>query len=245
MEKLLTYILFFSLLIFCGCERKAHTPPPVESLSLTTRFFDSIAKRDSATAVRQGKTIYQLDKSRNYISTLISIQQSNNAIAQAQKLLDAGKTKEALETVNNALKLYPDNDVLRKSKVKLEQLVNADRLLIAMARARSSAAMCDARETAETGLSENRTHALIAYLAEYEKLEKSIAMREEKNTQESLEAATAAAEKAKKEDALREAEYIKFMQEMASISEKGDQMRQDAGGVPFEEPAKEETQKND
>lgn len=32
---------------------------------------------------------------------------------------------------------------------------------------------------------------------------------------------------------------------MASISEKGDQMRQDAGGVPFEEPAKEETQKND
>lgn len=243
MEKFCTYFFIISLLIICGCEQKAHTPPPVEHVALVVRFFDSIEQKDSSAAVAQGKLIFQLDRSRNYISTLIGIQESNNAIAEAQRFLDAGETKEALAAINDALKIYPDNDVLRKSKVKLEQLVNADRMLIAMARARSSAAMCDARETAETGLSENRTPALIAYLAEYEKIEKAVAMREEKNTQESLEAATAAAEKAKAEDAKREAEYEKFMQETADMSEEGDQMRQNAGDIPFE-PSKEESPEN-
>ena len=48
---------------------------------------------------------------------------------------------------------------------------------------------------------------------------------------------TTAAEKAKAEDAAREAENLRFMQEMAKKTAISEKMRKDAGSVPFEPDA--------
>ena len=107
--------------------------------------------------------------------------------------------------------------------------------------------MNEARETIESGLSNNHTPKLREYLLACEDIEKGLALKEQQNTQASLEAASAAAEKAKAEDAAREAENIRFMEDMAKMTDAGEKMRQEAGEVPFEteQSSVPETQKND
>jgi len=234
MDRYITLIITSFLLILTGCKQEKHTPPPVERISLVVRFFDSIQNGDPEAAVRQGKNIFNLDRSQNHVSTLISIQESNETVVNAQKLLDSGKVSLALSLITNALKTYPENNVLRRSKIKLEELKNAQKYLVAMTRARTAAAMSSARETAEIGLSSNKTDKLQKFLDDYETRVQELTKLEQKKTQDSLEAASAAAEKAKAEDARREAENIRFMQEIEKMSGEGEKMRQNAGEIPFE-----------
>ena len=235
MDRIFTLIIVSALLLAAGCKQEKHTPPPVEKIALTVRFFESMQNGNSAAAVRQGKNIFNLDRSQNHVSTLISIQESNETIVAAQKLLNSGKVIQALALINNALKNYPENNVLRRSKIKLEELKNAGKYLTAMTRARTAAAMNSARETASIGLSANRTAKLQKFFDDYEVLEQKMAKLEQQKTQDSLEAASAAAEKAKAEDARREAENLRFMQEIEKMSGEGEKMRQSARDIPFEQ----------
>ncbi|MBO7328928.1 MAG: hypothetical protein J6W00_09180 [Lentisphaeria bacterium] len=231
----ITFLAVFFLL--CGCERKPHTPPPVERVALVVRFFDSIKNKDYPSAVRQGYNIFNLDRNQNNVQTLIYLQESNEAVIEAQKLIDQGKVNQALAVIERALKLYPQNNTLESSRAKLRQLRNAEYLIASMKKARSSSAMISARSAAETGLSQNVTPQLQAFFDNYKLLEAEKADFERKHTADSLEAASAAAEKAKAEDAAREAENIRFMQEMAKKSAISEKMRKDAGSIPFEPDA--------
>lgn len=240
MKHLLTNFLTITLLFaLCGCERRsAHTPPPVERLSLVIRFFNSIKDKDSNTAVIQGKKIFALDNTQNHVAELISIQESNSTVGDAQFYLGKRNVAMAQKVITDAQKKYPDNEVLKRSALKLRELSNAKKYFYEMDKARSSAAMSNARETMETGLSENMTPELIAYLEEYKKRENAVAQREQINTQAAMEAATLAAEKAKAEDSKREEENLRMQKEMSQLSQQSENMRRDAGNVPFEpEPA--------
>ncbi|MBE6377769.1 MAG: hypothetical protein E7051_02995 [Lentisphaerae bacterium] len=235
------FILFTMLAtavaLLCGCEDKKHTPPPMERVSLVVRFFNSMKYKDSSAAVRQGQNIFSLDRSQNNVRTLIHIQESNEAVVEAQKLIDSGNINGALGIIVKTLALYPQNNTLENARAKLRQLRNAEQLLAAMQKARSSSAMSSARSAAETGLSRNMTPQLQKYFENYKLKEAKQAEFERKHTANSLEAASAAAEKAKAEDAAREAENIRFMQAMAEKTAIGEQMRKDAGEVPFEPDA--------
>ncbi len=223
--------------LLCGCEDKKHTPPPVERVGLVVRFFNSMKNKDSASAVRQGQNIYSIDRTQNNVRTLVHLQESNEAIIDAQKLIDKNNINGALGVIVRTLALYPQNNTLENARAKLRQLRNAEPLLAAMQKARSSSAMSSARSAAETGLSQNITPELNKYFENYKLKEAKQAEFERKHTTDSLEAASAAAEKAKAEDAAREAENIRFMQQMTQATAIGEQMRKDAGAVPFEPDA--------
>ena len=227
--KTSTFIITFlaAVTLLCGCERKPHTPPPVERVALVVRFFNSMENKDYASAVRQGYNIFNLDRTQNNVQTLIYLQESN----------EADKVHKALPVIEKALKLYPQNNTLESTRAKLRQLRNAQSLIASMKKARTSSAMSSARSAAETGLSQNVTPQLQAFFDNYKQLEAKQADFERKHTADSLEAATAAAEKAKAEDAAREAENLRFMQEMAAKTAIGEKMRKDAGSIPFEPDA--------
>ena len=234
MEKSILYIAIISSAFFCGCEQQPHNKPPVERIALTVRFFNSMAKHDSQAAVRQGTNIFNLDKSQNHVHTLVSIQESNEAISSAQKLVDAGRIDDALAVIEKARQLYPQNNALENARTKLRQLRNAPKLLMAMKNAKTFSSMSGARSAAETGLSQNLTPAMIELFRRYEEKEQLTAKRERQHTSNTLEAASSAAERAKAEDARREAENLRFMEEMERKSRESEQMRRDAGEVPFE-----------
>ena len=230
-------LLSITVALLCGCENKKHTPPPVERVALVVRFFNSMKNKDSAAAVRQGQNIYSIDRSQNNVRTLVHLQESNEAIVEAQKFIDNSNINAAIGVVVKTLALYPQNNTLENARSKLRQLRNAEHLLAAMQKARTSSAMSSARSAAETGLSQNITPQLQKYFEDYKLLEAKQSEYERKHTVDSLEAASAAAEKAKAEDAAREAENIRFMQQMTQKTAIGEKMRKDAGAVPFEDDA--------
>ncbi|MBE6356255.1 MAG: hypothetical protein E7058_03980 [Lentisphaerae bacterium] len=201
---------------------------------MVVRFFKSVENKNSDSAVIQGKKIFALDETQNHVATLVSIQESNSTIADAQFYLVRGKIANAQKVIEKSRHIYPDNDVLKRSAIKLAELRNAEKYFSAMDNARGSAAMSDAREMTETGLSENMTPELIEYLRQYELREKAVAQKEQINTQAAMEAATQAAEKAKAADALREQENLRMHQELNQLAQKSESMRRNAGDVPFE-----------
>ena len=235
MNRIILSALLTAAILSAGCnKRRKHNPPPLERVSLTVRFFDSVSKRNSAAAVRQGRKIYALDPNQEYLLRLISIHESNEAVRSAQRMLRAGKVGEALKIVSRAVQDYPHNLTLKSTYPKLIQLRNAEKLLSAMDRAKNSSSMRGARIAARAGLSQNLTPEFSAYLQAYEEREKAVAEQEKKATQANLEAVKAAAERDRAADAKREAENVRFMEEMAKKTEAGEKMRQEAGEVPFD-----------
>ena len=104
MKRIFAHICFLPLVIFCGCERKEHTPPPAERVALTVSFFKNAEEKNSDLAVYFGSAIYNMNKNRSHIRSLISIQESNEAVAQAQRMLDQNKVKEAVKVIAAARK---------------------------------------------------------------------------------------------------------------------------------------------
>ena len=246
------YFLPLILICLCGCEQKKHQAPPLERISLVVRFFSSMEKQDSAAAVIQGRNIHARDTSQNHILTLISIQESNNAIANAQKKLNAGKITRiphrcnqdparpceqcsALDIIENALQKYPDNSILKNTRYKLMELRHAERYFREMDQAATSAAITEARETIESGLFRNNTPELTAYLNRCRAKEETLAARERQLSQETREKARSDADAARISDVRRSQEDSRHSAATAAESQESQRMRDAAGPVPFED----------
>ena len=225
------------MLTWCGC-KKPHPKPPTERLALTARFFRSIASSDSAAAVRQGRKLYALAPEQDYILRLISIQESNDAVANAQNLIRQGRINEALPIVAAAVKQYPHNRMLVSSYPKISQLRNAEKLLSAMNRAKNGAAMRGARIAARAGLSRNITPELQNFLDEYRKKENATTRAERAQALAAGKLADADARKAAEAEKLRAADEKIFQHATAEKSAKGERARQEAGAVPFDSAEK-------
>lgn len=236
MTKLAVYLLFFVMVLFCGCEEGKHTPPPTERVALAVRFFDSMEKRDIRSAVNQGRTILAMDQSQDNVRSMINAIESDTPLRQAQKAIDRQRLNEALKVVNTAIsdeKKYfqrtniknndfEPNQSLQDAQVKIQQMRNARTLLNEMHKAGNSAAMESALKSARTGLTNIRTPELDAFMASYEKKLQKISEKEKQNTMAVRDAASEAAEKAKAEDARREAEHLRFLKQ-----------RENTGEIPF------------
>lgn len=225
------------MLTWCGCS-KPHQEPPTERLALTVRFFRSIASRDSAAAVRQGRKLYALAPDQDYILRLINVQESNDAVDNAQKLIRQGRINEALPIVAAAVKQYPHNRMLVSSYPKIIQLRNAEKLLAAMERAKSASAMRGARIAARAGLSRNMTPALQKHLDEYRKKENAATEAERKQTLATEKLADSDARRAAEAAKLRAADDKIFQKSAAEKSAAGERARQEAGAVPFDSETK-------
>ena len=228
---ILTIILSALLLSAAGCSKRKHRKPPLERADLTVRFFKSIREKKSDLAVRQGRQLIAIDPSAEYIRDLISLQQSNDTIISAQKMVDQGKISDALKLVRENSKKYSDNHTLTDAYSRLLQLRNAERLLRAMSRARNSSSMRGARIAARAGLSLNMTPQLERFIVEYEKRETALAAQEKAQTRKAEKAAKLAAEQAKLEDVKRKAEDKKFAAESAKKIAEGERVSKAAGGA--------------
>ena len=228
---ILTIALCALLLSLAGCAKRKHRKPPLERADLTVRFFKSIREKKSDLAVRQGRQLIAIDPSAEYIRDLISLQQSNDTIISAQKMVDQGKISDALKLVRENSKKYSDNHTLSDAYSRLLQLRNAERLLRAMSRARNSSSMRGARIAARAGLSLNMTPQLERFIVEYEKRETALAAQEKAQTRKAEKAAKLAAEQAKLEDVKRKAEDKKFAAESAKKIAEGERVSKAAGGA--------------
>lgn len=240
MRNYLTSLLALPLLVAVGCQR-ARSKPPTGKLALTVRFFQSIAAKDTNAAVRQGEKLYAADPRQDYILQLVSIQESNETVANAQKLIRAGRITQALPVVTEAIKQYPNNRMLAASYPKIAQLRSAEKLLIAMKNARTASAMRGARVAARAGLSRNLTPVLTKYLEAYEKREQLVAKQEQESLEKAGKRAETDAKAVKAADDKRAEADRQFQQSTSKKTAEGERIRREAGAIPFEPGEQRET----
>jgi len=164
-----------------GCSE--HREPPRERIDLVSRFFNSVRIGDFAAAARQGRKLYDMDRNNSFLLHLVTIHESNAFLRQAQKSLNDGDVAGALRTLEEGRRLYPENRTLSMYYSRLSQLRNAKKLLAAMEKANSSAAMSASLTAAATGLGANMSPELAAYFRRYEARIAEVAERERKEAE--------------------------------------------------------------
>lgn len=160
-----------------GCE-KEHPAPPTASTELLVRFFGSMRKGDHKSAVQQGIKLYALDNSQENIIQLVMLEQANEYVVQAQRALNTGNLKAALDVLKAGMKAYPDNRTLPQAYRRVLQLRNVRALLDAMDSADNTSAMSAALTAARIGLAANTTPELEKHFAAYEKKIKELSKKE-------------------------------------------------------------------
>ena len=160
------YILSLLLLAVAGCTPDV-PPPPVERNDLVVRFFRSLRSNSADSAVMQGEKLYVMDKRNYFLLKLISTQQANDYIRQAQSALNAGDLASAIKALETGIRRFPGNSELHKQLDKLRKLRNAERLFIAMRTAPNPTAMNSALAAAQAGLEGIESPKLAAFFATY------------------------------------------------------------------------------
>lgn len=165
-----------ALLLAAGCSK--HREPPLERMELVSRFFRSVRNGEFETAARQGRKLYAMDRNNSFLLHLVTIHESNVYLRRAQKTLNDGDVGGALKILEEGRKHYPENRTLSMYHTRVSQLRNAKKLLAAMERSNSSAAMSASLTAAMTGLGTNMSPELAAYFKDYEKRIADMAKRE-------------------------------------------------------------------
>jgi len=161
----------------CGCSE--HREPPVERLELVARFFRSVRNGEFDVAAQQGRKLYMLDRNNSFLLHLVTIHESNVFLRRAQKALNSGDVDGSLKILDEGRKHYPDNSTLSICYSKVMQLRNAKKLIVAMEKAQSSAAMSASLTAATTGLGANMTPELARYFKQYESRIAAMAAKEQ------------------------------------------------------------------
>ena len=154
--------------LLCACKQE-HPAPPTGSTELMVRFFDSMRKGDSESAVAQGEKLQLLDQSHDFAAQLVAIQQSNRFVALAQKSLNEYDLPQAVKALEDGMAAYPNNRSLSQMSRRTKQLRNAERLFRAMRTAQNPDAMSAALTAAKIGLSSNQSPVLNRYFNAYSK----------------------------------------------------------------------------
>lgn len=166
--KHLFYLLPLIFLTVAGCSVEV-PPPPVERNDLVVRFFRSLRNNSTDSAIMQGEKLYVMDKRNYFIMKLVSIQQANSYIRQAQSHLNSGDLASALKTIESGIRRFPENGELHKQHDKLRKLRHAERHFIAMRTAPNPTAMTSALAAAQAGLEGIESAQLNAFFAAYKK----------------------------------------------------------------------------
>ena len=162
--------------VWTGCSE--HPAPPTERMALVTRFFRSVRNGEFDAAAQQGRKLYTLDRNNSFLLHLVTIHESNVFLRRAQKALNSGDVNGSLKILDEGRRNYPDNRTLSACYSKVMQLRNAKKLITAMEKAQSSAAMSASLTAATTGLGTNMTPDLARYFKEYEARISAVAAKE-------------------------------------------------------------------
>ena len=181
--KALMKICVCAMLVAAGAGCSKHREPPVERMELVSRFFRSVRNGEFDAAAQQGRKLYTMDRNNSFLLHLVTIHESNVFLRRAQKVLNSGDVDGSLEILAEGRKHYPDNRTLSICYSKVTQLRNARKLIAAMEKAKSSAAMSASLTAATTGLGANMTPRLNSYLKQYEARITAVAAKERREAE--------------------------------------------------------------
>ncbi|MBQ9755776.1 MAG: hypothetical protein IJV93_13625 [Lentisphaeria bacterium] len=166
--KYLLSLFFPAALFFSGCTPNVPSPP-TEQNDLVVRFFRSLRNNAGAEAALQGQKLYTMDKRNYFLLKLISVQQANSYISNAQRAINAGKLEDAIKELQNGIRRFPANAELHNQLDKLRKLRHAERLFIAMRSAPNPAAMNSALAAAQAGFQGIESAKLNKFFTDYRK----------------------------------------------------------------------------
>lgn len=166
--KYLLSLFFPAALFFSGCTPNVPSPP-TEQNDLVVRFFRSLRNNAGAEAALQGQKLYTMDKRNYFLLKLISVQQANSYISNAQRAINAGKLEDAIKELQNGIRRFPANAELHNQLDKLRKLRHAERLFIAMRSAPNPAAMNSALAAAQAGFQGIESEKLNKFFTDYRK----------------------------------------------------------------------------
>ena len=126
MKKYYANLLIFSaagMLFLCGCGPSApEGTSPAERNALVIRMFRSMEKGDAPSAAAQAAKVRAMDPGNAYFSWIIEVQECNQAIAQAQIALNAGRLAEAEEILFGVSRRYPLQPSVTAELKKIRQI---------------------------------------------------------------------------------------------------------------------------
>lgn len=128
MKKITLYIFAILLVsVLCGCSDNSETPPlSRERTQLVQGLFDSLAKGDKSAVMTRAEKLQQLAPGNAYILLVIETMTANTYINYAQKALDEGHEKLALDILSKGMQKHPLNRSLQTQYNQLKLLCDIE-----------------------------------------------------------------------------------------------------------------------
>lgn len=109
--------------IFCGCSDNGETPPlSRERTQLILRLFESMEKGDKTAIITRAEKLKKIMPDNEYVNYVLETQVANTYIIYAQKALDDGHEKLALQILEKGLQKHPLNRTLQTQYNQLKML---------------------------------------------------------------------------------------------------------------------------
>lgn len=105
----------------CGRDSKKHSAPSARN-QLVVRLFQSMDGKDYTAAAGQARKLQALDPGNLYLDVIISRQQGNLCVAEAQKQIDAGDFDGAVVTLDDGVRNAPLNQHLKRTLEQIRKL---------------------------------------------------------------------------------------------------------------------------
>ncbi len=153
-RKIITFaVLGVSIsMLLSGCGEKKSRTAPSSRNQLVIRLFQSLDEKEYAAATEQARKLRALDPGNPYFDVIITRQQSNICTVKAQKQLDSGDYKGALETLEKGVKEFPLSQQLKEAHAKVLKLHRADMAIKTYARADGFNARAKAMQKMESAV---------------------------------------------------------------------------------------------
>ena len=115
---------------FCGCADNGETPPlSRERTQLILRLFKSMEKDDKTAVITRAEKLKKIMPNNDYINHVLETQVANTYIIYAQKALNDGHEKLALQILEKGLQKHPLNRALQTQYNQLKMLLDIENAL--------------------------------------------------------------------------------------------------------------------
>lgn len=128
MKKIILYTFaVVSAAVICGCSDNGETPPlSRERTQLVQGLFDSLEKGDKNAVMTRAEKLQQLAPDNAYLLLVLETMTANTYIVYAQKALDEGHEKLALDILAKGLQKHPLNRSLQNQYNQLKLLCDIE-----------------------------------------------------------------------------------------------------------------------
>lgn len=115
---------------FCGCSNDETPPISRERTMLIQRLFESMKKGSRSTITARAEKLQKLNPADTYLNYILETQTANTYIIHAQKAINSGHDRLALEILAQGLNKHPMNSILQREHDNLQLLLETEQSLL-------------------------------------------------------------------------------------------------------------------